>query len=119
MADFPKSRIEVRHYSDNWGPFTFDFDDAIPTSDTVASALVSAYEGNVTAKDDLDDETEVTGLIDTGDQAPSCSDTTVSVYFVHPGAAYVGAEKRATLVFKLTLTSGAKHTFFFQYVYIK
>ena len=117
MSDFPKDTIEVRDTTDNWGPFSFDFSDSLPDGDDMVSVVVTAYLGSVNESSTLADETEITSVLIDTDTSPTVSSNIVLVYFVFPGAAYKG--DKATLVFQVTLDSGATHPFFFHYVRIK
>lgn len=126
MPDFTQTNIEIGYFTDDWGPYGFKFpiasavtanDGTIPYGTTIASATVKAYQGNVNRKSTLADETEVTGLIDT-DYAPTISDGhTVNVKFAYPGTTFKG--QKATLIFELTLSTGAKNPFYFQYLRIR
>ena len=115
MADFETGTIEIRYNSNAYGPFSFDFTDALFPGVTISSAVVRAFLGNVSKKDDLTDETELTTtLIETA--STSVSSATVNVYFQYPGTTYLN--QKATLVFELTLSNGAVHALYYQYVYI-
>ena len=94
---FESGVIEIGHNADDWGPFTFDFDDGLPSGVSISSVTVKSYLGRVTPEDDLDDETETTSeLVPT---AATVSASIVSVFFTLPTtAAYLDASH--TLVFE-------------------
>jgi len=127
MPDFDQDDIEIGYFTDNWGPYSFKFpiasavtanDGAIPYGSQITSVDVTAYQGNVSRKSTLADETEVTGLVDT-DYEPTinAAGDTVAVRFAHPGTTFKG--QKATLIFELTLTTAAKKDFYFQYIRIR
>ncbi len=126
MATDFSMTVEVGYYTDNWGPYGFNFpiasaatanDGLIPYGTTIASVDVSAYQGNINRKSTLSDETEVTGLIDT-DHAPSVSGgDTVAIRFANPAVTFKG--QKATVIFELTLSTGAQKAFYAQYVRIR
>lgn len=127
MADFTAQTIEIGYFTDNWGPYSFNFplasaidenDGIIPYGATITSVDVKAYQGNVTRKSTLADETEITGLVDT-DFTPSIDGTgdTVAVKFAYPGTSF--KSQKATLIFELTLSNGAEKAFYFQYLRIR
>ena len=125
MAEF-EGTIEVGYYTDLWGPYLFTFpintsatanDGLIPYGDTIASVTVKAYQGRVNRKSTLSEETEIAGLIDTDFEPTIIGGYKVSVKFEHPGSTYKG--EKATLIFEVTLASGAKKAFYFQYVRIR
>lgn len=116
MADL-EGEIEIRYASDNWGAFSFPFETLIPTGDAIDTATIRAFIGNVKPKSDLADFTEITTDLIDDDFTPQISaDTTVLVKFKYPGATHKNT--KATLIFELTLESGAEHPFYFQYVKI-
>lgn len=96
---FEDGRIEVGHNADDWGPFTFDFSDGLPSGINISSVDVKSYLGRVTPKDKLSDETETTSeLVPT---AATVSASIVSVYFTLPTTtSYLDANH--TLVFEFT-----------------
>ena len=126
MADFTQASIEVGYFTDLWGPYKFSLpiassesanDGVIPYDDTIASATVRAFVGDVRRSSVLADETEISDdLIDPG-YDPVSGDDYVKVKFQHPGEDYIG--EKATLIFEVTLTSGGKKAFYFQYVRIR
>ena len=126
MPDFSIS-IEIGYFTDNWGPYSFNFpiasglsenDGMIPYNSTIASVAVKAYQGNVSRKSTLADETEVTAMIDT-DYAPvvNTAGDTVSIKLQYPNVSFKG--QKATIIFELTLSTGAKKSFYAQYVQIR
>jgi len=94
------------------GPYTFSFNQAIPhLSVTIAAVTVKAYSGKVRPKDSLDDFTEITSSLIDPDYPIVANGTDVYIKFQWPGDDYKGT--KATLVFELTFSSGAKHPFYF------
>lgn len=118
--------IEVGYYTDNWGPYSFNFpiatavdsnDGLIPYGATITAVTVSTYQGNVNRKSTLADETEITGLID-ADHTPSISDgDTIAIRFAYPNVSFKG--QKATIIFAVTLSTGAQKAFYAQYVRIR
>lgn len=125
MPDFDSEIIEIRYSTDLWGPYRFNFpicssatagDGAIPFGDTISAVTVKAYLGNVKPSSVLTDFTEITtSVIDPG-YAPTFGNDYVVCKFQYPGDTYKG--EKVTLIFELTLSSGAKHPFYFQYLKI-
>jgi hypothetical protein len=102
--DFPRGLIEVNSYTNRWGPFSFDFSVALPTGDAIQAATVkSALGGSDTT----------TNLIEPG--TTSIVGSAVSVRLQYPGPTLTGAH---TLLFELTLASGAQHRFLFGHVLV-
>ncbi|MHC4950702.1 MAG: hypothetical protein ACYTEU_06910 [Planctomycetota bacterium] len=126
MADFDQTDIEIGYFTDNWGPYSFNFPIAsapsanngiLPYGTTIQSVDVKAYEGSVNRKSTLADESEITGLIDT-DYTPTIDGgDTIQVKFAYPGTAF--KQKKATIIFELTLSSTAQKAFYFQFVRIR
>ena len=111
--DFPTGSIDIRYNSNEYGPFGFDFTDALPSGITVSSAVVRSFSGTVKREDDLSDKTETTSsLIETA--STTVSSPYVYVYFQFPTTTYTNASH--TLVFELTLSNSAVHSFIFRYV---
>ena len=115
QMDFEARTIRVRYNSSDFGPHTFDFEDAIPLDTTLASVSVRAFQGKVKPGEDLTAETEVAALIDNVKTAVT-GDYVVSVYFDYPGAAY---EANYTLVFEITLNNAAVHPYYFYKVTVE
>lgn len=117
-TDFTLGSIDIRYSTDNFGPFTFEFENSIPSGDSIASVAVAAYSGNVKPKSTLSDFTEITDLLIDTDVAPSVFGSIVSVYFSYPGDDYKGT--KATLIFTLTFNNNTGvHPYYFRYVHIK
>ena len=127
MTDFTQGSIEIGYFTDNWGPYSFKFpiasavdenDGAIPYGSTISSVDVKAYQGNISRKSTLADEIEVTGLIDT-DYTPTINGTgdTVAIKFAYPNVSFKG--QKVTLIFELTLSTGATRAFYYQYLRIR
>ena len=127
MADFDEQSIDIRYYTDLWGPFLFKFpactsatanDGSLPYSASIATVSVCAYIGNVKPSSDLSEFTEITGdIIDPG-YAPVVQDNVnISVKFQYPGDTHKG--EKVTLIFQLSLDTSAQHPFYFQYLKVR
>jgi len=116
-SDFDQFKIEIRQSSVDWGPFSFDFEDALPSGTTIASVTLNSYLGKVIPEDDIDDQTDTTSeLVDAVLTAVSGS-YGVNAYFNYPSTStYIGEEKH-TLVFVLTLDTGAVHSYYGHHVW--
>jgi hypothetical protein len=115
--DFDKSKIEVRYASTDYGPFTFDFQDALPGTTTISSVTLKSFLGKLDQNDDLGDQTETTAeLIDAVKTAVS-GNYGVAAYFNYPSTT-TNQNANHTLVFELTLSNGAVHAYYFQRVYV-
>jgi len=114
MSDFPPGTIEIRSYSDNWGPFVFDMTDAIPSGDTIASFTPKAYAGEVLSTGTLSNYTEITSALIETDPAHSVSGDDLKVYLKWPGTSYINTT--ATLVFEVTYTlqTGKQRYYFYK-----
>jgi len=65
MADFDKTKIDIRYYSDEWGVYSFNFSPGLPTGSTLATPIyVQGWIGNVGPTSTLASETMVENLID-------------------------------------------------------
>ena len=125
--DFERTVIEVRENQDNWGPFKFTWtpntsedaeDGSIPYGTTISSISTKVYSGNAKASTDLSELTEITSSIVDADRPAVLSDNTYKLWFKHPGDTYRGT--KASIVFTVTLDSGAVFPFFFSnYLKIK
>jgi len=117
-ADFPRFKIDVRYKSLDYGPFSFDFEDACPSGVTLNDVTVRSFLGKVDIDDDLDDYTETTSeLIDSGNTAVS-GDYDVNVYFNFPSTTTYMEEKHS-LVFEIEFSNSATHSFIGQYVWVR
>lgn len=118
MVDFDEAEILVRYYTDQWGGYTFDFANALPSSATLASVSVRAFVGNVKPSSDLSEFTEITtDLIDPAYTPATYDGTKVLVKFQYPGVDY--ANQKASLVFEVKTDGEARHPFIFKYVKIQ
>lgn len=111
--------IEIRYNTDLWGPYTFPFEDAIPSGTSISSVTVKAFQGKQKPADVLATPmysglTDVTALIIDPSYTPTIGGTSdVYVKFQYPGDTYKG--EKFTVVFELTLDTSARHPFFFHY----
>ena len=119
MDDFTvHAGIDLRYFSDNWGPFNFDFTNLLPSGATVTACEVKAYLGAATAKSDLSTFDDISSEIIDPDHAPAVAeDTHINMWFKYPADTTLKGE-RASLVFEITTDSGAQHPFYFQSVNI-
>ena len=102
--DFPVSEIRVNSGTEKWGPFSFDFTNALPVGSAIQTATVSAISAEGIDSSALINSSSVVGL-------------SVLVYFNFPGAAYVGEH---FLIFTLVLeTSSAAQVFTFKSVLVE
>lgn len=110
--EFEQGRICIQSNAAQWGPFNFDFSDALPSGKSVTACTVVSYLGRVKPEgsDDLASETATTAeLIGTTAVA---SNSIVTVQFNRPTtAAWINANH--TLVFNFTVTGGGTHSAYF------
>lgn len=112
--------IDLRYYSDDWGPFSFELSDALPSGDTLSAVTVKAYLGQVKPTATLSQETDMSSEIIDPDYTPQVSDDTkVLVKFKYPASVSTYKGKKATLIFEITTAAGAKHAFYFHSVRIR
>ena len=110
MSDFDYGEIEIRYNSADYGPFSFDLEDAAPTGAVLEDVTVKSYEGNVKAGDLLSGETETTDELVDALKTDVTGDYTVGVYFNYPGVDYEGNH---TLFFEITWDNDATHPYVF------
>ena len=126
MPEF-EGTIEVGYNTDLWGPYGFKFpinsteianDGMIPYGDEISAVNVRAFQGKVTRKSTLSAETEISDLIDPA-YTPLINGTgdKISIKLQYPNVTYKGS--RCTIIFEVSLTSGAEKAFYFQYVRIR
>jgi len=122
VGDFPTSYIDLSYFNDFWGPFTFEFkrassegagDGILPYGAVISAVNVRVFKGRVTRRSDLSQETEITDLLDP-DFPPVLSDNTVTVRFQYGDGSAKGS--KCTIIFELTLDSGAKAPIYFHYL---
>jgi hypothetical protein len=117
MADFPQDIIELRYFSDNWGPFSFNFGNLLPPGLNLSHIDLKVYVGDVNPASNLSEATEITDEIIDSDMLPLIDKNTVLVYFKYPTSGNLKGVK-ATLLFEFTLDTPARHVAYFQYVKI-
>jgi len=115
MPDFERKTIEVRYYSDDYGPHNFDMEEALPTGTVLSSATVKSYLGKVDKEDAIADQTETTSELINDSKSIVISDYIISVYFEYPSTAAYKSGQKHTVIFEVTLDNGAKHNYYFQY----
>jgi hypothetical protein len=113
--EFESGKITLQADASDWGPFTFDFEDGLPSGRTIASAVVKTYLGRVkpTDSDILSTFTETTSeLINTNSMS---SNYVVAVYFDRPStAAYINQKHSMVITFTLDAAGGGgTHSAFF------
>jgi hypothetical protein len=96
--------IEIRDTMVNWGPWTFDFENGMPSGVTVSAVTATVYEGRIKDSDEIATATEITSVVDA---ATLSSDYIVAVRMSHPGT----YEGNATLVFSITGNNGGVYPF--------
>jgi len=110
--EFEQGNISIQSNAAEWGPFNFDFSDALPDDKVLTLCTVVSYLGRVKPddSDDLASETATTAeLIGTTAVA---SDTVVTVQFNRPTTeAWINVKH--TLVFNFTITGGGTHSAYF------
>jgi len=110
--EFIQGKICIQSNASEWGPFVFNFEDALPTDKVLTGCTVVSYLGRVKPADSdvLAAETDTTAeLIGTTAVA---SDTTVSVQFNRPTTpAWINVSH--SLVFNFTITGGGTHSAYF------
>ena len=109
-SDFDYGSIEIRYNSIDYGPFTFDLEDAAPTDAVIASVIVKSYIGNVKPGDLLSGETESTNSLIDAAKTDVTGDYTIGVYFNYPGVTLEGSH---TVFFEVTWDNGAIHAYTF------
>lgn len=117
-VEFESGKITIQAEADAWGPFTFDFEDGLPSGRTIASCVVKSYLGRVKPEDSdvLSTFTETTSeLIDSNSMS---SDYVCAVYLNRPTtAAYINQKHSIVITFTLDAAGGGgTHTAFFYYV---
>lgn len=111
-VEFIQGRICIQSNAAEWGPFSFNFEDALPANKVLTACTVVSYLTRVKPDDSdiLATFTETTAeLIGTTAVA---SDSTVTVQFNRPTTpAWINANH--TLVFNFTITGGGTHSAYF------
>lgn len=110
MSDFDFGEIEIRYNSADYGPFSFDLEEAAPTGAVISSVTVKSYFGNVKVGDLLSSETETSDDLVDAAKTGATGDYTVGVYFNYPGVTYEGNH---TLFFEVTWDNSAIHSYVF------
>ena len=116
--DFDREKIEIRYFTQDYGPYIFDFEDALPSSTTIASVTLKSYLGKIDPSDDLSGETETTSECVDAFKTAVNGDYGVAAYFDFPSTV-AWQDQKHTLIFELTLSNAAKHPFYFQYLDVK
>jgi hypothetical protein len=108
--EFEQGTITIQAGASDWGPFNFNFEDALPSGYSLVSCTVKSYLGRVKPGDNVANFTETTSeLINTTAVA---SNTTCTVTFDKPTtAAYIDVSH--SLVFSFSITGGGTHTAYY------
>ena len=115
--EFETGRIEIGHNASDWGPFTFDFTDGLPTGISISSVTVKSYLGRVRPSDDLTDETETTSELIT--TAATVSSSIVSVLFSLPTtAAWLDVDHTLVFEFVTDNSQAGTHSAYFYRVQV-
>jgi hypothetical protein len=109
--DFGTGSIEIRYNTDSWGPFDFDFIDALPAGETIATVSVQAYYGNMKPKSDISAFTSCATLIELGTLCTSSHH--VQMKLQHPLTDPGDTGKKCTLRINVSTESGGKYPFLF------
>ena len=105
--EFEQGKITIQADAADWGPFTFDLEDGIPSGRTVASCVVKSYLGRVKPDDSdiLDEKTETTSELIASNEMSS--DLVVSVKFNRPTTAtYINVKHSIVFTFTLDAAGG-------------
>jgi hypothetical protein len=111
-VQFEQGRICIQSNASEWGPFNFDFSDALPAGKVLTGCDVVSYLGRVKPddSDDLSSETPTTAEL-IGVTAVA-SDSIVTVQFNRPTTeAWINVSH--TLVFNFTITGGGTHSAYY------
>jgi len=115
MADFPTQKIEINYKSLDYGPVSFDFEDALPAGVTVSDVTLKSYLGRVNPGDDLDSETDTTSECIDDAKTNVSGNYTVDAYFNYPSTATYKNELH-TLIFELTFSNSGTHAYYHYYL---
>lgn len=108
--EFEQGTITIQAEASDWGPFNFNFEDALPEGYDLVSCTVKSYLGRVKAGDDVSDFTETTSeLINT--TAVSGTSTVTVTFDIPTTAAYIDANH--SLVFSFAITGGGAHSAYY------
>ena len=101
------AEIYIRSFADQWGPFAFDFSEALPpgTNVTISSVVVKSFLNKVDTTSHLIESGTVSIDVDQ-----------VSLNLQYPSSAYHGLH---TLVFETTFSTGAMQSYLFGYVVVE
>jgi len=112
-VEFIQGRICIQSNASEWGPFNFNFADALPADKVLTVISVKSYLGRVKPDDSdiLATFTETTSEL-IGTTAIVSSDSTVAVQFNRPTTpAWINASH--SLVFNFTITGGGTHSAYY------
>ena len=111
------ANIELRYFTDEWGPYSVDLTGGLPDGDTIADVTIKVYSGRVTPAADLTDLTDLASqVIENG--SIGFSDLSVWWTMQYPVDAALKSQK-FTLIFEVTTSTGGKHPFYLYRVKVK
>lgn len=112
--------LEICSGMDNWGPYHFKVpistsatanNGTIPFDTEIASVDVQVFQGIANKSSVMSDFTEITPLVLDSDRPADILDgDTIAIWFQYPGVGYKG---RMTIVFTVTLDTGAVRPLYF------
>lgn len=110
--EFEQGKICVQSNAAEWGPFNFNFTDALPDEKAITGCTVVSYLGRVKPDDSDILATETLTTAELIGTTAVASDAVVTVQFNRPTtAAWINASH--TLVFNFTITGGGTHSAYF------
>lgn len=102
--------IELRYYTDNWGPFSIDLSGGLKGDAVIAGVNIMAYAGRIGTSDDLPTLVDVAEqVIETG--SIGFADTSVWWRMQYPQDQSLKGAK-LTLVFDVTTSDGGRYPFY-------
>ena len=113
--DFGSGSIEIRRNTDNWGPYALDLSASLPTGVRVSSCDATVYVGKLKKTSTKSDFSTCASVIESGTIATS--NQSIQFKTQYPGDIYKG--EKCTIVFTVTLVTGAINSFYFYPVYVR
>ena len=113
--DFGTGSIEIRRNTDNWGPYELDLSTSLPTGLRIVECDASIYVGKLKTTSTKSDFGTCASVIESGTIATS--NQAIQFKTQYPGDAYKSS--KCTIVFTVTLSSGAINSFYFYPVYVR
>lgn len=104
------ANIELRYFTDDWGPYSVDLTGGLPDGDTIADVAIKVYVGRVNPATDLTVLTDrANQVIENG--SIGFSDLSVWWSMQYPVDATL-KNQELTLIFEITTSTGGKHPFY-------